>query len=262
MNKLPFLEYCESVGYNRDVFMLNQSDALWAFRQIHDNFGNLGLPLSKCRDASGKSHVSLVPFVLLMQRQAMAAFWALASHQSYQTWVLLRPCVESALIIGKWVDDLENASIWSKRLEDPKTYRKTYQGKEMVSKSLPRSEDIRGVLRRINDNFLHPNPDYYYRHTELRDAGPESVFMLVHYFDREDAEHRANVFAFLHLLLVIQESLSQLVRDLFPRERRVKVGLDVFEKEFKAKVDEFLSENPQMRQLLVDFGLWELDEAV
>ena len=222
MSKFPIFEYYESVGYNRDVFLLNQADALWAYRQIHDNFDSIGRPLSLYRDVQGNSHVGLIPFVLLMQRQALAAFWALASHQSYQTWVLLRPGVEAALIIGKWVDDKANSDIWSRRKEDPDAYRKTYQGKKLVSRSLSCSAAIQAVLRRINDDFVHPNPEYYHRHTELKDAGPDSVYLMVHYFDRDDVEHRANVLAFLHLLLVLQDALAELVGSLFSLETQPK----------------------------------------
>ena len=96
-----------------------------------------------------------------MQRQSFVALDALSSMQAYQAWVLLRPGLECALIMGKWMDDNANYHIWINRLQDPEAYRTTYSGKKMVSRSLPRSRDLQQVLKAINDSFVHPNPEYW-----------------------------------------------------------------------------------------------------
>ena len=224
--------------------MLNQADAVWAFHQIHKNFTAVGHLLTEHRDAAGKSRASFIPFVLLMQRQAMTAFWTLASHQSYQAWVLLRPCLEVPLIIGKWEDNPANASIWEKREEDPEAYRRTYSGKKLISRSLERSADIQLVLKRINDDFMHTNPAYYRRHMEMVPGSPDHAFMKLHYFDPDDADTRAHTLAFLHVLLVMQDSLAGLFDDLFPNAEKVDVGVDTFRTQFGPKVASFLGTYP------------------
>ena len=103
MEKSFVLELRSSRTYNQDIFLLNHSDAFFAYHRVNKNFDGLGLVLSTQRDRSGHSHVGLIPFWLLIQRQAMSAFWAMAGHQSFEGCVLLRPAVEASLIIGKWV---------------------------------------------------------------------------------------------------------------------------------------------------------------
>ena len=256
MTESSVLEYQAWVQYNRHIFMLNQSDAVWAFHQIHKNFASLGQLLTQHRDAAGKSRVSFIPFVLLMQRQATTAFWALASHQSYQAWVLLRPCLEASLIVGKWEDDPANASIWEKRKEDPDAYRKAYSGKRLCSTSLARSTDIQLVLKRINDDFMHTNPEYYRRHVEMIPTPEDDTFMKLHYFDPDDADTRAHSLAFLHVLMVMQDSMAGLFDDLFPEAERLDVGVEMFRKQFGPKVASFLSEHPDRRPVLEELGLW------
>jgi hypothetical protein len=101
----PLLENHARLVYNREVFLANCRFGLHGFTRIDENFGLLGGMLTQRRDKAGFSHVSLVPFILVMQRQVYAAFELISTYQSFQAWVLLRPCLESALIMGKWVDD-------------------------------------------------------------------------------------------------------------------------------------------------------------
>ena len=113
--KDPILDYRSALSYNREVFLIQQGALVKAFSAIDDNFASLIQPLATKRDSTGHSHVSLTPFLLLLQRQARAAFELFSAYESYQGWVLARPGVEGALIIGKWVDDPANAHVWQNR---------------------------------------------------------------------------------------------------------------------------------------------------
>lgn len=124
-----------------------------------------------------------------MQRQAVNAFLSLASQQSFQAWVLLRPCLESCL------NDPANAAIWSNKEEDWKTYNKTFQGKSLHSASLPRADEIQTVLKTINGDFLHTNPRYYDRHTDVVRVDDDNLVLQVQYFDDE----REHLCAYLRL---------------------------------------------------------------
>jgi hypothetical protein len=154
------LHYRSALDYNRNVFLIERSRLFRVFSAIDANFGLLIELPRTMRDGHGKSHVSLIPFIFLLQRQSRAAFEALAAYQSYQAWVLLRPGIEAVLIIGKWLDDPINAKIWNNRQQDRKAYQKTYTGTGLRSNSLPSAEDIQRVLSRVNDDFVHANPDY------------------------------------------------------------------------------------------------------
>ena len=140
--KIPSLEYQSTRSYNREIFFIEHADLVKVFVAIDNNFNTLLQLPAKRRDGNGSSYVALIPFVFLLQRQAQSAFEALSAYQSYQAWVLLRPGIEAALIIGKWVDDPKNAEIWKNRENDPKPYQKSYTGKALRSKSLPNSEPI------------------------------------------------------------------------------------------------------------------------
>ena len=83
------LRYRSTLAYNREVFLIEHSKFVKVFSVIDKNFENLIEPLRTLRDAAGKSHVSLIPFVLLLQRQCRVAFEALSAFQAYHAWLLL-----------------------------------------------------------------------------------------------------------------------------------------------------------------------------
>src|SRR6187431_2577269 len=106
---LEILQYRSLLALNREVFLLKYPFTILDFDRIDENFPTLAEPLHTVRGTDGKSHVSLVPFLLLMQRQVRSAFIALSAFQSYDAWLLLRPALESALICGKWIEDPKSA---------------------------------------------------------------------------------------------------------------------------------------------------------
>jgi hypothetical protein len=253
--KIPVLEYQSVRSYNREVFLIQHGEVVQAFVAIDSNFQVLlQLPGTK-RDQNGKSYVGLIPFIFLLQRQAQSAFEALSAFQSYQAWVLLRPGIEAALIIGKWVDDPQNAEIWKNRESDTQAYHKTYTGKGLRSKSLPDSELIQGVLRKINDGFVHANPDYYRRHLNIDPAHPDFVRMLLQYFD-DDTLLLVNVFAFLHLLLVVQQALLSLFNKLFRCDKALPSPKELFVRTYANKIRKLTDSSEEHRSLMREFGMW------
>jgi len=255
--KIPVLEFQSLRSYNREIFLIEHGDLVKTFVAIDINFDTLvQLPGTK-RDHNGKSYVSLIPFVFLLQRQAQSAFEALAAFQSYQAWVLLRPGIEAALIIGKWVDDPGNAEIWKNRENDKRTYQKTYTGKGLRSKSLPDSESIQGVLRKINDDFIHANPDYYHRHLNIN-PGPEFVKMLLQYVD-EDSFLLTNAFAFLHLLVVTQQALLSLFNNLFSCNTALPSSRELFVRTYADRIGKLIDLSEEHRRLMREFGMWNTE---
>jgi hypothetical protein len=253
--KIPVLECQSARSYNREVFLIQHGEVVKAFVAIDGNFHTLlQLPGTK-RDQNGQSYVSLIPFIFLLQRQAQSAFEALSAFQSYEAWVLLRPGIEAALIVGKWVDDPQNAEIWKKRESDMKAYQKTYTGKGLRSKSLPGSESIQGVLRKINDEFIHANPDYYRRHLNVDPAHPDFVRVLLQYFD-DDSLLLVNVFAFLHLLLVVQHALLSLFNKLFSCDTVLPSTVELFVGTYGDKIRNLTDLSEEHRRLMRDFGMW------
>ena len=255
------LEYRAALAKNRDIFLLNHPYAFHAFGGLNDCFHRLGARVQSGRDTNGKTYPDFITFLLLIQRQALSAFEALASHQSYEAWVLLRPCLESVLIMGKWVDDKKNALIWKNREADRGAYKDAYTGRALRSAALPRSEDIQGVLSRINDDFMHLNPAYFSRHSELHPAGEHDYHLILQYFD-DTVDHAAHTFAFLHLLGVVAASASGLLDRLFggaPDDLDCRIG--ELGEALRGDVMAFAREHPDRKPILTDLGLWSFPDA-
>lgn len=251
------LHYRAALTYNREVFLIEHGELVKALSTIDDNFSALIEVLRTRRDANGKSYVSLIPFVFLLERQSHAAFDAFAAYQSYQGWVLLRPGIEALLIIGKWVDDPANATIWQNRKRDWRAYHKAYSGPSLRSNSLASSDRIQSVLSKVNDDFVHANPDYYDRHLKVGVEEPGCVSFWLGYFD-EDVPQEAHVLAFLHLLLVMQEALASLLAHLFAITVALKAPLASFHLKFGPRMTELASRSNEAAATLQQLGLFVL----
>ena len=90
------LEFRATIEKNRQIFSLQHSYAHFAFFGLCEAFEVVGKRLQTGRDKNSKTRQSFIPFVLLMERQAMNAFEALSSYRSYEAWVLIRPALEAA----------------------------------------------------------------------------------------------------------------------------------------------------------------------
>jgi hypothetical protein len=251
------LDYRATLAYNSETFLIQHGVLAKVFMDIDDNFDSLLRPLSEKRDSHGYSHISLIPFIVFLQRQARAAFELFSRDQSYQGWVLLRPGIESILIIGKWLDDPANATIWNQRHKNREAYIKNYTGKALKSKSLRCSSQIRSVLSKVNDDFVHPNPEYYSRHLSAADQSAEDITIKIDYFDN-DAVQEIHVLAFLHLLLVMQDNLSELFSKLFTSPVVLPKTLKMFKEVFSKRIVVLMSQNPLAKNIFIELGAWEV----
>jgi hypothetical protein len=252
------LEYRAALARNRDIFLIEHGGLLKAFSCVLENFEPMFERLSTARDLSGKSQVSLIPFVALLQRQVTAAFEAFASFQSFHGWVILRPGIEAALVVGKFVDDRKFFEIWVNRIADRKAYWNAFTGAGLISKSLPASASIQAVLSKVNDDFVHANPDYYSRHLELTEQGADHVSIAVTYFD-DDVDHFAHTLAFLHLVLRIQESLAGLLNGLYGQPIKLKFSAESFRKNFRTDIEAVVSKVTNGRNIVEKLGLVNKD---
>src|SRR5450755_4018992 len=248
------LHYRAAQAYNREVFLLQHGDYVRTFDAIDTNFNVLVQPLSTLRDSNGKSYVALIPFVFLLQRQSRAAFEAFSTFQSYQGWVLFRPGIESVLIIGKWVDDPDTAKIWANRQEDCRSYQKAYSGQALCSKSLPASAAIRRALTKVNDDFIHANPEYYSRHLRTEQPDEKTVQFWLNYHD-DDVLVDAHVLAFLHLTLLMQEALAGLISAVFGRSTILTARIAAFEQMFGKAIAALREKSSEAAEILEQLGL-------
>jgi hypothetical protein len=240
---------------NRDAFLLNCREFVGVCDDLHAGIAALANSLRGKCDLAGKTYVSFVPLLALMQRQLFSAFDHLASFQAYQAWVMVRPAVEIPLIMGKWIDDPTCYKIWEKRESDPKPYQKEYSGKHMRSDALPRSGQIQTILKRLNDQFLHPNPFYYHRHLHVSAIGNGATSIKVEYFDEQETIE-AHVLAFLHLIGIIHDSVREMLSNLVGTIPG-SVGIAcLIEERFGDRARELADSDPVSKRLLCDLGCW------
>ncbi len=79
-------------------------------------------------------------------RLRRGAKFQLSSRSSYDGWMLLRPAIESVLIIGKWVEDKENAAIWSDRVARKTEYIKAFPARDLFLGRFAATAELKGVL--------------------------------------------------------------------------------------------------------------------
>lgn len=255
INEHPFIAYRRTINTNREIFLLKFPNVFLDFLKTDDYCSGLGTAISKGRTKDNKTLVSFIPFMEIIQRQMRNAFEAFISAHSYQGWVLLRPALEAALIIGKWTDDRKNVEIWENRDIDRQSYQKEYSGKRLESKSLPNSADIRSVLSQINNDFMHFNPTYYFRHSKLSAKYIETYFFTLSYFD-DDITQDFHIHAFMHICLVIARSIASLLQKQFVDSIRVDVDVKGFRKAYDKRIKRLIKENPEGIKVLTELGLW------
>ena len=252
-----FEEYRKSVEESRAWFLRQHGAVVKSFDLLNSGFNELGRCLQLGITAQNKSHVSLAPLLMICQRQSFLALESLSTQQAYQAWVLIRPGIESVLVMGKWMDDRKNHDIWANRHQNLQEYVKEYSGKSLRSSALPNSGAIQRSLKSINDNFTHPNSDYYFRHVKLKEMDAENYTLSLLYFDDENF-HWASVLAMIHLLIVTQDSLARMFSGIFTNleHKPDQYGLGQFESihaesaRNAAKADAFCA------RIIHDIGVW------
>jgi hypothetical protein len=222
--------------------------------------GGLGTIWSRVgreRDRQERFHAGLLGFVNLLVRHAIFGFQHITTHQSALAWFTFRPGLEAVLMLGKWVDDPSNAGVWRNRLTDRGTYARTFSGQGLVSNALPRSADFRGVLSRLNDEFMHPNPEFTYRDATITDEG-ETFFLGVDYFDRLAETHEAHLLAYLNLIEELLWSSHSLVNNLLgPQSNEGELRKRYSETE-GARARALAEKSPLARRIMEELGLWVL----
>lgn len=254
------LKYRASVAYNAEVFLIQCADLMKGFMAVDENFKVILKPLGTEHDTKGHSHVSLLPLVFLIQRQAHVAFDLFTRAQSYQAWLLARPGIECALIIGKWVDDPNNATIWRNRVHDIKRYRATYEGAALQSKSLANSDKIQSVLKKLNDFFSHANHSYYERHMKIFDLNADQVTLQIDYTD-DGLTQEAHALAFLHLILVIQQDIADMCARLFGHAVQLGTNTQGLRDRFSARLQRLVERKPDAKTILDEMGAWVASES-
>jgi len=111
------------------------------------------------------------------------------------------------------------------------------------------------VLGRINDNFVHANPEYYGRHLRISPGDAGYINLSLVYFD-DDPLQEVNLLAFLHILLVVQDSLLTLFQRLFQTLDQFSVGIETFGRDFGDQINRLAEMSNEYHAILTELGLW------
>ncbi len=244
INQHSFIDYRRTIAANREIFLLKYPNILLDFLKTDDYCSALIVSLAKRRLPSGKTLVSFIPLIGLLQRQLRNSFEAFSAAQSYQGWVILRPALESALIMGKWSEDRKYCDLWMNRDKNRKEYAREYSGSKLESKNLPLSKEIRAVLSRINDDFMHLNEGYYMRHSSLDPINEEKFLYKVDYFD-QDIVQDFHLHAFMHLSLLVIQCLSKMLDNEFKDGSSFTIDVEGFQKAYKETIKNLAKKEPR-----------------
>jgi hypothetical protein len=250
-----YLDYRAALAGNREVFLLNQPRAVSTFGRIDRRFDKMIEALNGARTPAGKTQVSPMVMMLLMQRQFRAAFQSISSFQAYEAWLILRPAIEIPLIIGKWLDDRANVTVWKERASNPKEYRKHFSGASLRSQSLPESERIQNALSRLNDRFAHPNPDYCYRHVNVQPEEEQQLSLRIEYFDEEE-DVKVAWLAMSHLMVIVQDRLWMAIASTLANADGHSNQVTDFETVFRKEAEAVATKSEVSRKMLEEIGLW------
>jgi hypothetical protein len=256
--KVTALDYAGIVSRNREVFLLNYAADFRRFDLLISELQDVWFRITKERDPKGVSHVGLILPSGILVRHCMLAFQQSVSYQSFLAWLAFRPGLEALLVAGKWVDEPSTARIWKERDADRALYLKTFSGEGLISASLERSGDFRRVLSRINDQFVHPNPNFAYRDSSVREATAQTVVFETSFFDRQAELHEAHLLAYLNLLNEIVISCDHLIERICgsPRSSALSTASWPVSKYEALRAKRLADHSLVAKPIMEELGLW------
>ncbi len=253
---VDLLEYGARHTRNRETFLLNFGTDFRTFDLAVNDLQNTWGRLGKERDVEGQSHAGLLLFVNILVRHTILGLQHIAAYQSFLGWLTFRPGLEALLILGKFLDDPANAKIWKERHLHRDVYWRVFSGKALASKRLPRSADFRQVLTRLNENFVHPNPDFAYRDMTVRDQD-SSVILEIQFFDTVPSIHEAHLLAYVNLIDIICLASESLVNALCGPHSVVQDDRKPFSIAAASRATALASRNSIAKKVMEDLGLWQ-----
>jgi hypothetical protein len=255
-------EYGQIAAQNREIFLSKHSRDFARFEAFLQRLQAIWHRVARERDPSGSTHVGLSLLSSILIRHCVFGFQELITYQSFLAWLCLRPGLESLLIIGKWVDDPAAAKIWMNRNKNARAYRTTFSGRNLVSASLPEAKRLRDVLTQLNDQFVHPNPYFAYRESDLRQIDGQTLQLATRFFDDRAELYEAHLLAYLHLLETIVTSSDRLLCGIFGSFTRTALSSDgSFTKQESDRAKSLADSDPVAKKIMEDLGLWNFSNT-
>lgn len=245
--------YFEALATNADALTQQYPNECAAFRVIDSYFASMFGAITRLPMSSGKTLISFLPALALVQRQSRNAFVAFQSRQSYQAWQILRPGLEMVLVTGKWLDDKAFVDIWKNRTTDWESYRRAYTGKNLESANLPNSQEIRLALKSVNDDYMHSNDSFYHRHLGVEET-EDHYLLSIDYFDSPE-DFPAHFYAFLHLVCLVVSSVGEMLALRYEHSEPFKTDYLGFIREYGPTARQ-LARDEVNKNILTTIGRW------
>lgn len=262
------LQYRSVLALNREIFLLNYGQELQAFDDADKKLQKLIEVIARRESDQGESHVGLIPFMLILLRQSRAAFECLSRYQPYDTWIVFRPALEAALIVGKFLDDPANANlwanrkqIWANRRQNKQKYTKyqaEFENDGLIPKILPYGKEFRRLLSKINDEFMHMNLNYLAKSHRVHEIDSENAHIETQLTGGDSQEHKSFLFSFIHLHRLLISSLGQALGKKFSGEPDLNIDIRIIEKIWIPKIIKTLQQRPELGYIYHDYGLWSI----
>lgn len=252
------LGYAAIAARNREAFLLNYSGYFGIFERLLNDLASVWARLGKERDTLGRSHAGLVPFINILVRHFTFGFQHIVSYQSFLAWLTFRPGLEAFLILGKFIDDPINAKVWNERNTNKSAYKKAFTGSALISKAIVKSNNFQKVLTRLNDDFMHPNPNFTYRDTTLREDETH-ILVEIQYFDVDTDVHRAHLLAYLNLLYEIFEESKNLLDKLLGSSEKFPPLKESFAEIEYSRAVELSKKSPIAKKVMEELGMWRFE---
>jgi hypothetical protein len=262
------VHYSSVLKANRETFLLNHREEYITFENVDKRLNAIAGIIATKRTDKGESIVSLSAFLLMIVRQGRNAIECLSRYQSSEAWLVFRPALEAALVIGKFLDNPENAAIWwdKKQIyENRKTdktkydqYRKEFEGDGLIPASLPRGKEFRQLLSKINDKYVHMNSDYFSKDIQINDDGSSEIEMKVHFVDFDQQMQKAQLFSFLHMYCLLVSALGGAFATRFTNETVLIINVKNMEDKWLPKVLDLSKDNSMLKEYIRDYGLWNI----
>lgn len=260
------VNYRSILNANRETFLINHREEFVAFEIIDKRLQNIFEIVGTKRTDQGESIISLAPLLLIIVRQGRNAFECLSRYQSSEAWLVFRPALEAMLIIGKFLDDPENSSLWENKnkirenrkidKESFNKYKEEFEGDGLIPKSLPKGKEFRRLLSRINDEFVHMNYDYFLRDLQIKDDNSSDIIINIHFMDHDQQNQNAQLYSFLHMYYLLVSSLGKAFSSKYRQEKAMNVDTITMESRWGPKINQLVKESTDLKEFCQTFGFW------
>ncbi len=243
----------------REAFLLNHKATIMAVGHANSVLHDIMIAVGNQARHDRNLRDAIVVALSVMRRESTHALDAISQHEFHQAWFVMRPAVEAALVVGKWLDDFSFFTLWrstNRSKAQQQDCNRAFMGKGLVSQSLPNAERIRLALKTINDKFSHWNLAHLLQTAELKKdaSGLEGIFVR---WGDDSESLKPHAYAFVHLLaLVVESTASMLLTKNWIGSSDEYFVLRHVETEFEGAVRSCAATNNGATDTLIALGAW------